>query len=167
MRSRIFARNEHGFTLIEILVVVAIIGILTAIAVPLYVTQQNKGKEASMKSDVINASSAMEQVFNRDGKYPSDQRTSAVPGPSQTIFQSLIKRSPGVTLAYYVYADEDDLTKTFYGPTNQVSTTAHPAFCIQSAHTSLPGLRWRWLSTERTLKPVGCPGKVMESNPAP
>jgi prepilin-type N-terminal cleavage/methylation domain-containing protein len=63
--------REGGFTLIELLVVIIIIGILAAIAIPVFLNQRKKGYEASMKSDLRTVANEMETYFTDYQVYPS------------------------------------------------------------------------------------------------
>ena len=64
--------REEGFTLIELLVVMIIIGILAAIAIPVFLNQRNSGYDATTKSDVKNASTAEETYFTDNQKYTTN-----------------------------------------------------------------------------------------------
>jgi type IV pilus assembly protein PilA len=53
-------RNERGFSLPEVLVVLLLLGVLAAIAIPQFLGQRNSGHDASAKSDVRNLAGAVE-----------------------------------------------------------------------------------------------------------
>lgn len=61
--------REAGFTLIELLVVVIIIGILAAIAIPVYIGVQNNAKDASAKSDLTNIKTAEVAYYTQNNAY--------------------------------------------------------------------------------------------------
>jgi type IV pilus assembly protein PilA len=61
--------SEGGFTLIELLVVIIIIGILAAIAIPVFLNQREKGYDAQAKSDVRNIATLQETFLTDNNEY--------------------------------------------------------------------------------------------------
>ncbi len=63
-------RSRAGFTLIELMIVVSIIGILAAIAVPNYQWGVIKAKESVLREDLYNFRTTIDQFHADQGKYP-------------------------------------------------------------------------------------------------
>jgi type IV pilus assembly protein PilA len=70
---RVRKERDSGFTLIEMLVVVVIIGVLVAIAIPMYSNYRKGAENKSAESDVRAAISAVEQFYTDNGNaYPAN-----------------------------------------------------------------------------------------------
>lgn len=67
-------RNNRGFTLIELMMVVIIIGILAAIVVPRFVGQTGKAKIAVAKIVIRNISVALDRYEMENGAFPSTEQ---------------------------------------------------------------------------------------------
>ena len=77
--------NNKGFTLIELMIVVVIIGILAAIAIPNFINMQARAKEAAVKSNCHTVQLAAEDfAVQNDGVYAADVGTATTPS-GQTI----------------------------------------------------------------------------------
>ena len=115
-------RSRHAFTVIELLVVVVVIGILAAIALPNYIGAQNKAKLAAVKSNMHTNQVAAEMYFVDTGGY------SANPG-------SLVFYMPGGE-NFVGGAPGKCPTNPFTGALNET-----PALCILNRINQVTGAR--------------------------
>lgn len=97
-------KGDEGFTLIELLVVVVIIGILIAIAIPLYLNYQKGANDKSAMSDLRGAVSVLEQCNSDNGTYPAQADVASSGGTMASCSGQSIKLSGGTTITYTLTA---------------------------------------------------------------
>ena len=77
--------DEGGFTLIELLVVVIIVGILAAIAIPVFLNQRQKGWRGEVQSDLRNHAIVMETRLTDAGTYDGAPAAATSSGVTLTV----------------------------------------------------------------------------------
>ncbi|HEV7206663.1 MAG TPA: prepilin-type N-terminal cleavage/methylation domain-containing protein [Jatrophihabitans sp.] len=126
--------GDRGFTLIELLVVVVIIGILIAIAIPLYLNYKKGAADKSTQSDLRGAISTLEQCNSDTNAYPATVTFTggaATPCPNQRI-----NTSAGTTLTYFPKSSTDQTAYIIYGTNsggNVDGTAGGSYYCYSSA----------------------------------
>ncbi len=116
----LFDQKKTGFTLIELMVTVAIMAILTAIVTSNFAQSKAKARDSKRITDINSMQAALEMFYDRCGRYPKEKQSSGVasiPDITDTCLSGTIKltdfisKIPVPPVAYdYAYVVNDSLT---------------------------------------------------------
>ena len=120
LRKRL--RSEKGFTLIELLVVMIILAILTAIAIPSYLSFRDRANNSAAAANVRSIIPDVESYFSDNGTYVGMTAAALQASYDQAINPSTYVISSLSATSYCVQASSQNKTAAKAGPSAQIVT---------------------------------------------
>lgn len=124
--------KTKGFTLVEILVTIAIIGVLTTAGIASYSGSQKRARDAKRKIDLRAVQNALEQYFAVCGsQYPTTFGASIACASPAVAFMQAVPSDPRTGVRYSCTAMGSSCTSTSYSIcTNQLEAEIPATYCI-------------------------------------
>jgi len=105
-------KQQHGFTLIELMIVVAIIGILSAIAYPSYTQYVLRGNRSEGMAMLMDAAARQERYYAQNNSYVNAQANIGKLGLNKTSGTTVTSETGKYTLSVASVADDGGYTLT-------------------------------------------------------
>jgi len=109
MKSTILNDKQKGFTLIEIIIVFALIGILVGLGIPQFRNATIRARESILKESLFQMRKLINQYYTDKGKYPASLQTLVDEEYLRTIPIDPITRSSETWLEIYQTLTEDEI----------------------------------------------------------
>lgn len=120
--------KSHGFTLIELMIVVAIVGILASIAYPSYLEYVAKSRRSDARTTLMAAAQWMERFYTENYRYDQNSAGTAVTDATQFAARFSTSPAPGQGAALYdITLPADNLTSSTFTVMAQRKTGASMA----------------------------------------